>query len=449
MSSKDPRGYYAVLGLEPSADAAAIKAAFRSKAMELHPDRNDAPNATERFQLLNEAYGVLSDPAQRAQYDTMSIETGPSASASSAAQEPPEPVVCSCCGKVTAQPRYAIFYAVKSFIVQTTRSAIQGIFCSACAEKKAFRASAITWILGWWGFPWGPIYSIHALFTNMLGGKQPPDINARLAAHQAWVFAVLGKTDMARAVALDALALAKKIKPDKAYARMKKALGYDVADEGAEIRAQIEKLLELLGSAGGGNRLKDAWSLFRRPFYVQGAVACALFGWLGYAIETAPPSQRPRGPKPYVASPQPDVPPKPAYVHPASAPNGQPWPTAAAYVNGFPRIHANGLSKVTVDNSRNDSDVFVKLVSLDGPNAFPVRAFFIPGRASFTLDKVTAGSYDIRYKDLSSGGLSRSEQFSLDETSTDEGIQFSNMTMTLYKVRNGNMQTYGLAEDEF
>ena len=55
MGNKDPRGYYKILGLQPNADAAEIKAAFRRKAMELHPDRNDALNATKQFQLLNEA----------------------------------------------------------------------------------------------------------------------------------------------------------------------------------------------------------------------------------------------------------------------------------------------------------------------------------------------------------------------------------------------------------
>ncbi|MBF3764874.1 J domain-containing protein [Burkholderia pseudomallei] len=447
MNNKDPKGYYAILGVAPNADAAEIKATYRRKAMELHPDRNKAVNATEQFQLLNEAYGVLSDPATRAQYDTMSIDSGPQASAE--AEEPPEPIVCSCCGKVTAQPRYAIFFEIKSYIFQTTRSAIQGIFCSACAEKKAFKASAITWLFGWWGIPWGPIYSLQAIFTNMFGGKQPANINARLATHQAWVFAVLGKTDIARAIALDALALAKKIKLDTAYAKTKKALGYDVTDEGTELRRQIGKLLELLGNDGSGNRLKDAWSLFRRPFYAQAVVACAVFGWVGYSIATAPPSQPPKGPKPYIAQPQNYAPQQPAYARPAVASNGQPWPTVAGYVNGYPLIHSDGLSKVTVDNSQNDSDVFVKLVSLDGPNAFPVRVFFIPAHGSFTLDSVTAGSYDIRYQDLNTGGRSRSEQFSLEEIPTNDGTQYSNMTMTLYKVHNGNMHTYELSEDEF
>lgn len=157
-------------------------------------------------------------------------------------------------------------------------------------------------------------------------------------------------------------------------------------------------------------------------------------------------SQPPPGPKPYQATPAPV---KPAYERPTTAPNGKPWPSSAGYVSGYQKLHADGLSTVTVDNSRNDSDVFVKLVSLDSAQAYPVRQLYIPAYASFTLNKVTAGSYDIRYRDLSSGGLSRSEAFNVEETQTYDGTQYSNFTMTLYKVQNGNMQTYRLSESEF
>ena len=115
----------------------------------------------------------------------------------------------------------------------------------------------------------------------------------------------------------------------------------------------------------------------------------------------------------------------------------------------FSYREGSGLSTVTVDNSRNDSDVFVKLVSLDGAQAYPVRQFFIPAFGTFTLGKVSAGSYDVRYRDLDSGGLSRSDAFSIDETTTEEGTEFSRFTMTLYKVKSGNMKTHGLAESEF
>jgi hypothetical protein len=160
MNTKDPNGYYAILGLGVDADAGAIKAAYRRRAKELHPDRNRSPNAARQFQFLNEAYATLSDPGARAEYDTMSVETS---GESATTREKPEPIVCSSCGKISARPRYSIFFEVKSFIVVTTRSAVQGIFCSACAEKKVLKASALTWLLGWWGFPWGPVYSIQAL----------------------------------------------------------------------------------------------------------------------------------------------------------------------------------------------------------------------------------------------------------------------------------------------
>ncbi|MDH1700617.1 J domain-containing protein [Comamonas terrigena] len=457
MKNKDPKGYYAILGISLSADASEIKAAYRRKAMELHPDRNPSPNATSQFQLLNEALAILSDPSSRAQYDTIAIETHDS-TASQAREEPPEPIVCSCCGKVSAQPRYAIFFSVKSFFLHSTRTAVQGIFCSACAEKKALVATATTWVLGWWGIPWGIIYSIQAIFNNMMGGTQPAHVNARLAAHQAWVFAALGKIDLARAVALDALALSKKVKSDTGIAKRKKSLGYDVPDEGVELQQQIHKLLEILGGGGAG-RLTDTWGLFRRPFYIQMALTIAIISVIFYLNTSQPTHTRLQSSDPFVANrlptstPEPYVAafknPKPSYVRPASAPNGEAWPIHASYIKGYPQTHKSGYSKITIDNSQNDSDIFGKLVSLDGQNALPVQTFYIPARGRFTLDDITAGSYDIRYRNLHSGHLSRSELFTVEEHRIGDSVRFSNMTMTLYKVRNGNMQTYGLPEDEF
>ena len=179
-----------------------------------------------------------------------------------------------------------------------------------------------------------------------------------------------------------------------------------------------------------------------RNWFVYGIAAFFIWFWTTDKPRTPPP-----GPKPYQASPAPPV--RPQYVRPNAAPNGQPWPVSAGYVQGYQKLHTDGLSSVTVDNSRNDSDVFVKLVFLDGAQAYPIRQFFIPAFGSFTLNKVTAGSYDIRYRDLGNGGLSRSEAFSLEEISMYDSIQFSNLTMTLYKVQHGNMQTYGLSETEF
>lgn len=61
--SKD---YYKILGIEKTATAEEVKAAFRRLALEHHPDRGG--NA-EKFKEANEAYQVLSDSQKRSQYD--------------------------------------------------------------------------------------------------------------------------------------------------------------------------------------------------------------------------------------------------------------------------------------------------------------------------------------------------------------------------------------------
>ena len=64
------RDYYEVLGLQRDACDADVKKAYRRLAMEYHPDRNpDNPEAEERFKEASNAYRVLSDANQRAQYD--------------------------------------------------------------------------------------------------------------------------------------------------------------------------------------------------------------------------------------------------------------------------------------------------------------------------------------------------------------------------------------------
>lgn len=63
--------YYKVLGIEKNASDEDIKKAYRKLARKLHPDLN--PNdkeAHQKFQQINEANEVLSDPEKRKKYDT-------------------------------------------------------------------------------------------------------------------------------------------------------------------------------------------------------------------------------------------------------------------------------------------------------------------------------------------------------------------------------------------
>ena len=63
------RDLYDVLGIARDASDEDIKRAFRQRAMEFHPDRNDAEDAEARFKEVNAAYEVLSDQEKRARYD--------------------------------------------------------------------------------------------------------------------------------------------------------------------------------------------------------------------------------------------------------------------------------------------------------------------------------------------------------------------------------------------
>lgn len=64
--------YYSILGVDRSASAEEIKAAYRKKAMAYHPDRG---GDEKKFKEINEAYDVLSDPQKKSRYDMGSGQT--------------------------------------------------------------------------------------------------------------------------------------------------------------------------------------------------------------------------------------------------------------------------------------------------------------------------------------------------------------------------------------
>lgn len=66
----DKRDYYEVLGVDRGADDSAIKSAYRKLAKKYHPDVNPGDKEAEKkFKEATEAYGILSDPQKRKQYD--------------------------------------------------------------------------------------------------------------------------------------------------------------------------------------------------------------------------------------------------------------------------------------------------------------------------------------------------------------------------------------------
>ena len=62
--------YYQILEVTPESGDDEIRKNYRRLAMQYHPDRNPGnPEAEDKFKEIAEAYGVLTDPVKRKQYD--------------------------------------------------------------------------------------------------------------------------------------------------------------------------------------------------------------------------------------------------------------------------------------------------------------------------------------------------------------------------------------------
>ena len=68
---KPGQTHYSLLGVQKDATVEQIKAGFRTKAKEFHPDtaKAGARNAEDEFKNLQASYAVLTDPELKAEYD--------------------------------------------------------------------------------------------------------------------------------------------------------------------------------------------------------------------------------------------------------------------------------------------------------------------------------------------------------------------------------------------
>lgn len=281
MINNDPKGYYKLLGVQPDASIAVIKAAYRAQAMDMHPDRNPDKDTTAKFQALQEAFAIVSDEKLRQQYDANSAVPSSDSSAAKENYKPLEPIVCSRCSAVSAQPRFKVFYTVFGYILGATKTPHQGVFCSKCEIKVALRSSAITLLAGWWSFL-GFFWTLETLIQNLTGG-QLNEQNARLQGYQAMYFAQIGKIDLARAVALEALNLVEKAyKESNKKFGFKKKLGYDQVNSLIDLKETLTSFVDSFPKTSKAFELKSSNRVFNKRFAYQtlliGAFATLVFG---------------------------------------------------------------------------------------------------------------------------------------------------------------------------
>ena len=140
---------------------------------------------------------------------------------------------------------------------------------------------------------------------------------------------------------------------------------------------------------------------------------------------------------------------KDSYTRPLNAPNGLFWPDNSGYLRGYEVHCANGLSKLKVDNSQNQRDVYVKLVDLSIGVPVTARHSLIKSGDTFTFNEISKGEYQLRYMDLDSGYFSKSEKFSVNEIRNENSISSSRLSVTIHRVRNGNFKTENISQEEF
>ena len=128
---------------------------------------------------------------------------------------------------------------------------------------------------------------------------------------------------------------------------------------------------------------------------------------------------------------------------------GYPFPSSSGYIKGCQVKAKTGLSKVTVDNTQGDYDLFIKLFTLSSERPQTIRGFLVKQGQKFTVEKVTRGTYDVRYRNLSTCKLFRTKKFKVKEEKTSDGIRASRIELTTYKVPQGNSRHELIQEEDF
>ena len=139
----------------------------------------------------------------------------------------------------------------------------------------------------------------------------------------------------------------------------------------------------------------------------------------------------------------------PGYSRPTAAENGSLFPSFSSYIEGYEKLANDGHAQLTVNNEQNASDLYVKLYALETGITTPVRVFLVKAGSYFIVNNLDAGNYELRYQDLETGGLAKTEPLPLKKTETENGFLFTHGEVILSKVVNGNLETEPISKEDF
>lgn len=420
--------FYARLELARDASPADIKSAYRKLAKEAHPDTGSLNDGGSRFRELKEAYEVLSDPERRAEYDAdfESAQAG-----GQKRDRAVEPVRCSKCSEITAQPRYILLWRVWSALIVNARSPIQGIYCSICARRAALGANIFSGLLGWWSV-WGLATTPVAVVGNAFGGKKFPDIEEKLLFKNLLAFMQRGELKIAAGLA-----------------------GRLITANNSEIRDHVADIIAALRSSGVPiEKLKNPWNA--RAGHVSASAVClllvpvALASWIHVETSRSPaPAPSASDGSPGADSSTEDTA-SAEVAGPASAPCLDPPKNGQRIGGSLKRLKGNHI--LEIDNGTN-GDAIVKL--RDAETRAVRYSFFVARGEKAKVSKIPDGAYVIQYAlgerlntDCRSFLHMRANeiprvvnlQTTREETDGRVRIGYSELSYTLYAVPGGNIR---------
>ncbi|ETV83364.1 hypothetical protein H257_04109 [Aphanomyces astaci] len=107
--ANNPPNFYVVMGVSRDTPFSEIKKAYRSRSVELHPDKNPSPNAADEFKRLRLAYDVLSDSTKRDVYDFYGEDD--------ALKEEGKAQSSSDLGQITSLLSYYVVWAILTYVL--------------------------------------------------------------------------------------------------------------------------------------------------------------------------------------------------------------------------------------------------------------------------------------------------------------------------------------------
>lgn len=173
---------------------------------------------------------------------------------------------CQKCGRADETLRATAFLYVISIVVMSFKRGWSGIMCRTCRIKYGLFFTVVSLLFGWWGVPWGILFTIQAFFTNLFGGTQPKENNAPLLAYQGMRFLERG----------DAV---------RAYTCLSASIGFQNDPQIASLLNQVKPLVLQQSphtqlDVPGTRKIPWGW-------IAAGAVAVIVIIWLGSVISNA------------------------------------------------------------------------------------------------------------------------------------------------------------------